>query len=387
MSLYTSSQKLKIAIVTSTRADWGLLSPLAHELKQRDDISLRIFATNMHFNAEYDYTWQEIVADGFKIDEQVPTHGTPSEIMSQTIAGFSNIFARIELDCIILLGDRFEILAVASAATLAKIPIIHIAGGAISEGAFDDMFRHAITKLSTLHLTETEEYRQRVIQMGESPDRVFNTGAIGVHNLTKLTLMSKAELEDSIGFTLTDKCLLVTLHPATLEGIPPLTQMSNLLAALDYMPDYRLLITHPNNDTDPIPLINEIERYRNNNPERVCVIPSLGRIRYLSALKYVSAVVGNSSSGIVEVPSAGIPTLDIGIRQRGRTAANSIVHCENSIEQIAEGLRIVTSDDMIRSAKATENPYYQPDTLQKMIDAIVGYDFLAHKTKRFYDIK
>lgn len=376
---------LKIAIATSTRADWGLLSPLAKSLSNQPNVSIDIIATNMHYAEEYGYTWKEIVSDGFSISAEVPTHGTQAEIMSQTLIGFAQSLKRLSPDCIVILGDRFEMLSVASAATLERIPIVHIAGGAISEGAFDDSFRHAITKLSTLHLTETEEYRKRVIQLGEDPQRVINTGAIGVYNLKSIALMTKREFEQSIGFSLTDKSFLVTLHPATLDRLSPVQQLDNLINALNRFPEYKIIFTHPNNDVNNEILISKINSFRDAQPDRVCVIPSLGRIRYLSALKCVTAVVGNSSSGLTEVPSAGIPTLDIGIRQQGRTAGASVYHCENSVDAIVNSLRVITSDEFLKKAREAKNPYEQPDTLQKMVDAIMTFPFKEVVVKKFYD--
>ncbi|MBR3766005.1 MAG: UDP-N-acetylglucosamine 2-epimerase (hydrolyzing) [Muribaculaceae bacterium] len=284
------------------------------------------------------------------------------------------------------MGDRFEMLGVATAAILNKLHIVHIAGGEISEGAFDDSMRHAITKLSTLHLTETEEYRNRVIQMGEEPNRVINTGAIGVHNAINVEIMPLNELEQSINFTLSDKCLLVTLHPATLEKASPTEQMQNLLTALDSMPEYKLLFTLPNNDENSAPMIDLINKYRDNNPQRMCVVPSLGRIRYLSALRYVTAVVGNSSSGLIEVPSAGIPTLNIGIRQQGRTAGKSVIHCGTSVDDIIVGLKNVTSEETRNMARIARNPYAQPDTLKQMCEAILSFPFEKYQYKRFHNL-
>ena len=378
---------MKIAIATGTRADWGLLSPLAKELSKYNNTEISVLATNMHYLPEYGYTWKEIIADGLEISANIPTSGSPSEITAQTIIGFNNVFKSNKFDCCIILGDRFEMLGVATAAILNKIPIVHIAGGEISEGAFDDSMRHAITKLSTLHLTETEEYRQRVIQMGEEPNRVINTGAIGVHNAINVEIMPLNELEQSINFTFSDKCLLVTLHPATLERLSPAEQMQNLLTALDSIPEYKILFTLPNNDEDSAPMIDLINRYRDYNPQRVCVVPSLGRIRYLSALRYVTAVVGNSSSGLIEVPSAGIPTLNIGIRQQGRTAGKSVIHCGTSIEDIIVGLKNVTSEDTRNMARMAPNPYAQPDTLNQMCDAILSFPFEKYQYKRFHNIK
>ncbi len=377
---------MKIAIATGTRADWGLLSPLAQELSKKRNVEIYILATNMHYLPEYGFTWKEIVADGFKIAADIPTSGTPAEITSQTISGFDNIFKKNTFDCCIILGDRFEMLGVATAAILNKLHIVHIAGGEISEGAFDDSMRHAITKLSTLHLTETEEYRNRVIQMGEEPNRVINTGAIGVHNAINVEIMPLNELEQSINFTLSDKCLLVTLHPATLEKASPTEQMQNLLTALDSMPEYKLLFTLPNNDENSAPMIDLINKYRDNNPQRMCVVPSLGRIRYLSALRYVTAVVGNSSSGLIEVPSAGIPTLNIGIRQQGRTAGKSVIHCGTSVDDIIVGLKNVTSEETRNMARIARNPYAQPDTLKQMCEAILSFPFEKYQYKRFHNL-
>lgn len=377
---------MKIAIATGTRADWGLLSPLAQELSKKRNVEIYILATNMHYLPEYGFTWKEIVADGFKIAADIPTSGTPAEITSQTISGFDNIFKKNTFDCCIILGDRFEMLGVATAAILNKLHIVHIAGGEISEGAFDDSIRHAITKLSTLHLTETEEYRNRVIQMGEEPNRVINTGAIGVHNAINVEIMPLNELEQSINFTLSDKCLLVTLHPATLEKASPTEQMQNLLTALDSIPEYKLLFTLPNNDENSAPMIDLINKYRDNNPQRMCVVPSLGRIRYLSALRYVTAVVGNSSSGLIEVPSAGIPTLNIGIRQQGRTAGKSVIHCGTSVDDIIVGLKNVTSEETRNMARIARNPYAQPDTLKQMCEAILSFPFEKYQYKRFHNL-
>lgn len=377
----------KIAIATGTRADWGLLSPIAKELSTREDVEVCVMATNMHFEPQYGMTYKEILSDGFEIASEIRASGSPVQISSECISGFADAFARLCPQCVIILGDRFEMLAVAIAAVLSGVPIVHIAGGAISEGAFDDSFRHAITKLSSLHLTETEYYRQRVIQMGEQPASVVNTGAIGVYNAMNLPLMSKEELEKSIDFTFGDKSLLVTLHCATLERLTPHEQMKNLLCALDVIPQYRILFTHPNNDKDAESMIELMNDYAKANPERVRIIPSLGRLRYLSALKYVTAVVGNSSSGLVEVPSMGIPTLDIGIRQQGRTAGTSVVHCGASVDEIVGGLNEITSSEVIEMAKTAKNPYAQPDTLDKMVSAILNFDYESNRTKKFYDIK
>ena len=294
-------------------------------------------------------------------------------------------FESIKPDCIIILGDRYEMLATASAATVMRIPIIHIAGGEISEGAIDDCIRHAITKLSALHLTSTEEYRQRVIAMGEQPDRVINTGAIGVYNIMQLPLMSKEELEKSIGCKINKKTLLVTMHPTTIDPTPSSIVMGELFKALDAH-DGNVIITYPNNDARGAEIISLIDDYQKRNKDKVTVIPSLGRLRYLSALQFAGAVAGNSSSGIVEVPSMHIPTVNIGIRQKGRLASKSVINCGNSAQEIISAIRFALSEEGQDVARNAENPYYKPNTLHTIVNSILSVSINDIKTKKFYDI-
>lgn len=385
--------KRKICIATGTRADWGLLSPIAQALNKRDDVDLKIIATNMHLSEEYGSTWKEIENDGLKIDWRVKmksdadTRKDTVLAMSECMAGMAEALAALQPDLLVILGDRYEMLATASAALILRIPIAHIAGGAISQGAYDESIRHAITKMSHIHLTETERYRKRVIQLGENPEHVIYTGAIGVYNIMHTQYISREQLERELKLTLSDRLILATFHPATLDEMPPQQQCKNLLAALDRHPDYQTIFTYPNNDSEGRIIIQLIESYRRRHPERVAVFPSLGMRRYLSMLHCATAVVGNSSSGIVEVPSIGIPTLDIGIRQMGRTAAPSVLHCGVSEEEIADGLETVLSSSFRLIAKSAENPYYLPDTLEKMVDAIVNTPLDNIIIKPFYDVK
>lgn len=385
--------KRRICIATGTRADWGLLSGIARRLKERDDVDLIIIATNMHLSERYGSTWREIENDGLTIDWRVPmsvdtdsAEGTV-KAMSECMAGMAEAFAALRPDLLVILGDRYEMLATASAALIFRIPIAHIAGGAVSLGAYDESIRHSITKMSHIHLTETENYRRRVIQLGEQPDHVFNTGAIGVYNIRHVPRMSREELEESLGFRIAEKMLLCTFHPATLDAIEPRLQCENLLAALDRHPDYQVIFTYPNNDTNGRIIIELVEDYARRHPERVAVFPSLGMRRYLSALQLATAVVGNSSSGIVEVPSVGIPTLDIGIRQSGRTAADSVWHCGVSEEAIAAGLDKVLSPEFREQARRTQNPYYKENTLELMVKAIAETPLDNIITKPFYDLR
>lgn len=383
----------KICIVTGTRADWGLLSGIAKALDARSDVKLQIVATNMHLSEQYGGTYREIERDGLHIDYRVPmpvdndsAHGTVTA-MSECMRGMADAFDALRPDLLLILGDRYEMLATASAALIYRIPIAHIAGGTISEGAYDDSIRHSITKMSLIHLTETEKCRHRVVQLGEDPSRVFNVGAIGIYNITHTDYMSREELEAELHTSIPDKTILITFHPATLDSMPPRRQCENLLAALDRHSDYKVIFTYPNNDTDGKVIIELIEAYANKHPERVAVFPSLGQRRYLSVLQYVRAVAGNSSSGIVEVPSMKIPTLDIGIRQRGRLAADSVTHCGVSTEEISAGLDEVLSDAAQAKARTAKNPYEQPDTLGKIVDTICTYPLNGSTIKPFYDLK
>ena len=376
----------RIAIVTGTRADWGLLSPIARELQRRPDTALYIIATNMHLDPRYGNTIDEITGDGFTIDERVAMEGVTGDdgagkvaAMAACMSGMAGAFKRLCPDAVVILGDRYEMLATASAALMMRIPIIHIAGGAISEGAVDDSIRHAITKMAWLHLVETEEYRRRVIQMGEQPGLVVNTGAIGVYNIMHQRLMSREELSRSIGHDITPDTLLVTYHAATLDKGDTDARARELFRALDRFPDNPLLITYPNNDAGGRVIIDHIERYAALHPGRVTVVPSLGMRRYLSALRCVAAVVGNSSSGIVEVPSMGIPTVDIGMRQQGRMASASVIHTTDDAPSIAAGIARALSPQGRETAATTVNPYYRPDTLRLMVDAITSTPLSTQK--------
>ena len=374
---------MKIAVCSSTRADWGLLSPLCAELRRRG-ADVGVIASNMHFLAAGGNTIEEIRADGFEPIASIPPGEDAAATMSRQLDATFRALTEFAPECVVILGDRYEMLGAASAAVLARVPIVHIAGGTISEGAFDDSFRHAISKLATLHFPETEACAARLVRMGEDPSRVITAGAIGVYNLGSVRLMTKDELEASIGWELRSPVVLATLHAATLAPESPEDQMQALLDALASRPDLRVLLTHPNNDVDPVPLVARMEAFAAANPDRVRIVPSLGRLRYLSALKYVDAVVGNSSSGLVEVPSAGIPTLDIGIRQKGREAGRSVVHCGGSAAEISAGLDAVLSDEMRRIARTSDNPYARPDTLSVMAGAILNSPFSPTALKPFY---
>lgn len=381
-----------ITIFTGTRADWGILSPVAHALSRHSGIELRIAATNMHLSEKFGHTIDEILADGFtpdiiamNADAADPTERIES--MSECMAGTARLIRQHRPDLAVILGDRFEMLAVATACTMTGVPIAHIAGGEISEGAIDDSIRHAITKLSSLHLTATEAYRRRVIQMGEDPSRVFNTGALGVNNLRNLDPISPAELKKITGLSLDRDTILVTYHPATLDTVDVAVRIEALTGALDDIGDnIKVLITYANNDADGARVNAMLETYAASRHGRIAIVPSLGRRRYHSVLRLVGAVVGNSSSGLVEVPSAGIPTVDIGCRQHGRMAGESVIHCNDSRAGIAKAIARALSPEMQTIAAHADNPYYKPDTLTKVVELLTETPLGSLRTKHFHDI-
>lgn len=383
--------KRKICVVTGSRAEYGILKSLMKAIKNDPDLTLQVIATNQHLSKLQGETYKEIEHDGFAIDHKVymaddeapDNANTTAKAISKGVNGFADAFDVLQPDLLLILGDRYEMLAVASTALIYKIPIAHLHGGEITEGAFDDAIRHAITKMSHLHFTSTEAYRKRVIQLGEQPERVFNVGALGVENVLNTDFMTKEDIEKSLNFQLTDKCFLCTYHPVTLSNMSSETQVLNLLKALDDYKDYHIIFTYSNSDTNSQIIIKRIQEYVDRNEGRCMFIPSLGQRRYFSTLKYMTAVIGNSSSGIIEVPSFGIPTLDIGDRQKGRIAAESVIHCDYSTEDIKDGLDVV----LAYGHKAIENPYYKEGTCDAILKVIKTYPLENLVQKHFYDIR
>ena len=381
----------KICVVTGSRAEYGLLSGLMLAIQGDPELELQIIATNMHLSPEFGLTYKDIEADGFHIDKKVvmllssDTANATAKSVGLGCIGFADAYEDLEPDMIVVLGDRYEIVPAVSTALFYKIPVAHLHGGEITEGAYDDCIRHAITKMSHLHFTSTEEYRRRVIQLGEHPDRVFNVGAPGIENIKKVPLMGREELEASLdGFTFGDKCLLVTYHPVTLENATAADQIRNLLSALDELPDYKVIFTLPNSDTDGRVIIRLINEYVAKHSERAVAYPSLGLRRYLSALQYVKGVAGNSSSGIIEVPSFGIPTLNIGDRQKGRMAAESVVNCGTGTDEILSGLCRILSP--VFSLEDVHNPYEGKNTTVDILHVLKTFPLEGLIQKSFYNI-
>ena len=387
------SEKRKICVVTGTRAEYGIMSRLMQTLKDDEHVELQIIATNMHLSPEFGMTVNEIENDGFVVNRKVEmllsSDTAVGTVKSMGVAsiGFADAYQELNPDLIIILGDRYEMLAAASAALIFGIPIAHLHGGEITEGAYDDSIRHAITKLSFLHFTSTEEYRKRVIQMGESPDRVFWTGALGVENIKNETLLTKKELESSLGHTLDRPFLIVTFHPVTSEHGTAIIQTESLLKALqEKINHYQIIFTLPNSDTDGRVISRMIKEWSVGKEDRVIIVPSLGRKRYYSALKYCDAIIGNSSSGLIEAPSFKKPTLNIGRRQQGRAQGNTVINCNADYLSIKDSLDIVLSEEFKNYVKdAGVNPYHKTGT-QNLIHKILIQTPLNGGNKKFYNI-
>lgn len=385
----------RIGIMTGTRAEYGLLKSLMQEINKDNDLELYLIVSGMHLSPEFGMTYQEIEEDGFEINAKVEmllSSDSPAGISKSIglgVIGFADEFQRADLDMLILLGDRYEALSAAISAMVMRIPIAHLHGGELTEGAIDEGIRHSITKMSYLHFTSTEQYRNRVIQLGENPERVFYVGALGVENIKKINLMTKEELERSIHFEIDENTVIVTYHPVTLENNTVEEQFLNLLEVLDRNPKIRMIFTKANADTNGR-IVNElIDKYAAQNSERACAFVSLGQKRYLSALKYCRIVIGNSSSGIIEAPSFGKPIINIGDRQKGRICADSVINCGYTQQEIQQAMETALTEEFENKASNCRNPYEKENTAANIISVIKDYllnDKIKLK-KGFYDIK
>lgn len=384
----------KICVITGTRAEFGLLSGLMWLIQQSDQTTLQVVATNMHLSERYGYTYREIEEAGFFIDYKVPMLDESANddstatlnAMSRALLGFAEAYDALHPELIVVLGDRYEILAAVEAALIKQIPVAHIHGGELTFGAYDDAIRHSITKMSHLHFTSTEEYRKRVIQLGEQPQSVFYVGALGVENIKHVPLMSKEEIEQNLQFEITDRTILVTYHPVTLSDSNPLDDINALFQALDAYPELHVIFTMPNSDAGGQKIAEAIERYAAQHTNRVRAYKSLGMRRYLSVMKYCVAVIGNSSSGILETPSFHIPTLNIGSRQDGRIAAESVYNCSTNKDSISAGLEYILSPEFKAIATKSINPYEKDGTAQAIFNVISTYPLDGILQKKFYDI-
>ena len=381
-----------VCVVTGTRADYGLLRWVMEGIRQSPDLRLQVIATGMHLSPEFGLTYREIEKDGFAIDRKVEmllSSDTPAGItksMGLGLMGFGEAIEQLKPDLMLVLGDRFEIFAADAAAMVARVPLAHLHGGETTEGAIDEAIRHSITKMSHLHFVAAEEYRRRVVQLGEAPERVFLVGGLGIDNLRRLELLDRAALEAALDFKLGPKNLLVTFHPVTLEESTAGAQMAELLAALDALEDTHLIFTMPNADTDGRILIDMIEQFVAARPH-ARAYTSLGQLRYLSCIRQVDGVVGNSSSGLAEVPSFHKGTVNIGDRQRGRLKAESVIDCSPERESIAGALRTLYSPEFQAQLATVRNPYGEGGASEKVVRVLQEYPLDTLLKKTFYDLR
>lgn len=381
----------RICVVTGTRADYGLLRWVMQGIKDDPLLELQTLVTGMHLSPEFGLTYREIERDGFSIDckvEMLTSSDTPVGIaksMGLGLIGFADALAGLRPDLLLVLGDRFEIFASVAAALVARLPVAHLHGGETTEGAFDEAIRHSITKMSHLHFVAAEEYRRRVIQLGERPDTVHLVGGLGIDNIRRLALLDRAALEASLDFQLGARNLLVTFHPATLEGASSREQMAELLVALDSLPDTHLIFTLPNADTDSRVLIEMVEHYVAARPN-VRAYTSLGQLRYLSCIAQVDGVVGNSSSGLTEVPTFRKGTVNIGDRQRGRLQARSVINCQPTRASISAALQQLYSAEFQSTLPGTRSPYGDGGASDRVVAILRQCRLEGLAKKPFFDL-
>ncbi|KGE24558.1 UDP-N-acetylglucosamine 2-epimerase [Leptospira borgpetersenii] len=384
--------KRKICVITGTRADYGLLRWLILEISKSSKLTLQIIATGMHLSPEFGLTYKEIETDGFHIDKKIEillSSDTPigiSKSMGLGLIGFAEAFADLNPDIVLVLGDRFEILSAVSAALISRIPIAHLHGGETTEGAFDEGIRHSITKMSHLHFVAANEYRNRVIQLGEDSSNVFLVGGMGVDGIKKSNLLKREELESSLNIKLKKNNLLITFHPVTLEASTAKAQMIELLSSLKTLSsETGLIFTMPNADTDGRIIFKLIEEFTSDHPN-AWHFTSLGQTRYLSCLQFVDAVIGNSSSGIIEAPSFKIGTINIGDRQKGRLRAKSIIDCEPNRGEITNAFKKLYSFDFQKNLSTTINPYGEGGASEKIVKVLETIEIQGILKKKFFDL-
>lgn len=384
---------MKICIATGTRAEYGLLKPLIEKISADDDFTLQLLVTGAHLSPEFGLTYKQIEADGYAIDAKVEmllssdTAEGITKSMGLGMIGYADAFKRLNPELLVILGDRYEMLAVASSALIFRIPIAHIHGGELTEGAYDDAIRHAITKMSALHFTSTEAYRRRVIQLGEQPEHVINVGAIGLDNFKSLKLLSKEEIEKELHIKFNRYNYLIGFHPETLSESSVEEQFNELLAAIDTQEESFFIFTKANADTDGRIINQMMEAYVQVHPEKSVLFASLGTLRYLSVMKQVTAVIGNSSSGILEAPSAPTATINIGERQKGRIQADSIINCRANKGDITRAVNEVKSGRFSEKLKEIVNPYGNGTASCQIMQIFKSFSTDILKQKKFYDIK
>ena len=383
----------KIAVFTGTRAEYGLMYWIIKGLSESKNAELQLYVGGMHLSPEFGYTAGQIETDGFTISEKIEfllssdTSVGITKSMGLALISAAEILDRRKPDLIVLLGDRFESMAIAQAAMVACIPIAHIHGGETTEGLIDEAVRHSITKMSHIHFAATDVYKNRIKQLGEQENRIFNFGAPGIDSIVNLELIKRDELSRSIDFHLGESYFLITYHPVTLDQNGASKSLVNLLNVLDGYPNHKLIITYPNADTHGRKLIEILDEYKDKNPERVLLVQSLGQLRYLSLMKYCDAVIGNSSSGLIETPTFNVPTIDIGERQRGRLAGATVIQSDDSIASISSAIEKALSSDFVHSIRALKNPYGSGDASQKIVEQLINYPLENILSKKFNDLE
>ena len=381
----------KICVITGTRAEFGLLRPLIELIANDNELQLQLIATGMHLSPEFGYTLNEITEAGFMVDKKVECllSSDSSVGVSKTIAlavsGFADALDDLAPDLVVVLGDRTEILGAVIATAMANIPIAHLYGGETTEGAYDEAIRHSISKFSHLHFTSTEAYRKRVIQLGEYPDTVFNVGAIGLDAIKKLSLLDREAFEKAISFKLKERNVLITYHPVTLEKEAPIETFENVLTALDELTDTALIFTHANSDKNGRIINKMITEYVSSHKDKAVEFKSLGQLRYLSALQFVDFVIGNSSSGMTEVPAFYIPTINIGDRQKGRINCESVINSNNSLEDIKKSITFALDKTFREKIQQQELLYGNGTAAEKILQIIKEHNHISIK-KSFYNI-
>jgi len=385
--------KNKICVVTGCRSDYGLLKSLLDKIHSDGYFGLQIVATGTHLSSKYSWTYKQIENDGFKINAKVDlflkndSAAGIAKSVGLGLSGFSDAFLKIKPDLVVLLGDRFEIFSAASAAFFLRLPIVHIHGGELTEGSIDDGLRHAISKFSVLHFCSTEIYRRRLIQLGEDPAKAFNVGAIGIDNIRNLKLLDRRQLEDSLKFNFGEKSVLVTFYPSTKEVGSVKSEFCELLAALNKFKDLKIIFTKPAADINASVISGFIDKYVASHPKNAIGFINLGQLKYLSVIRQVDAVVGNSSSGIIEVPSLAKPTVNIGNRQKGRVAAKSVINCAPSSQSIVKALKLAFTPGFNSLCKKVKNPYgngYAAEKIYKILKEKIKFPVDINKT--FYDL-
>jgi GDP/UDP-N,N'-diacetylbacillosamine 2-epimerase (hydrolysing) len=381
----------KVCVVTGTRAEYGLLRWVIEGIRQSTVLDLQLIATGMHLSPEFGLTVNAIEADGYHVDRKIEmllssdTAVGVTKSMGLGMIGFADALAELKPDLMLLLGDRYEIFAAASAAMIARVPIAHLHGGETTQGAFDESIRHSITKMSHLHFVAAEEYRHRVIQLGEQPEHVFKVGGLGIDSILRLQLLSRDELQEALNFRFLSRNLLVTFHPVTLEFNTAAQQMKELLAALSELSETGLIFTMPNADTESRELFRQIQDFCEKHPQAKAYT-SLGQLRYLSCMRHVDGVVGNSSSGLLEVPSFKKGTINIGDRQKGRLKAQSIIDCEPIRSSISNAIEKMFSPQFQNQLSTVKNPYGDGGASAAVVKILKGCSLKGILKKRFHDI-